>query len=310
MHKNPRYFFSDKNTFCRKFPQYLIALLFFLVCAACAKSQLTELNPTSFFPTPATLSPAQRDATEGAIVQATRRVQATLDAQAIRESQSATATADWYLRQQATETALLVEKAQELAFAQASWTIVLTDTFTSNTLGWPIGIHEDDYLATTTRISDGKYIWTIVDPKHSNSYWNLMPLLGRNFTNFYAKTKLEFIQGEATGDYAFGLVFCHHNDDYGFFGLRSDGRFQVLAVFDTSIYQDIVMHSTAITLKQPNQLGVRASGSDYIFLINGRPVWYMNEDFTPGEIGLGVEVMNKGDKVQAAFTDFIVYAPK
>jgi uncharacterized protein YneR len=76
-----------------------------------------------------------------------------------------------------------------------------------------------------------------------------------------------------------------------------------------SIYQDIVMHSSAIYSDQPNQLGVRALGSDYIFLINGRPVWYMNEDFTPGEIGLGLEVMVKGNEAQAAFTDFIVYAP-
>ena len=310
MHKNLWFFFSEKNTFCRKSPQFVISLFFFLVCAACAKSQITELTPTSLFPIPATLSPAQRDIIEGAVVQATRRVQATLDAQATHESQSATSTADWYLRQQATETALLVEKARELAFAQTSWTPVLTDTFASNTLGWPIGIQEDDYLATSTRISDGKYIWTINDPKHSNSYWNLMPSLGQSFTDFYAKTRLEFIQGQATGDYAFGLVFCHHNDDYGFFGLRSDGRFQVLAVFETRIYQDIVIHSAAIYLDQPNQLGVRASGSDYIFLINGRPVWYMKENFTPGEIGLGVEVMNKGDKAQAAFTDFIVYAPK
>jgi len=310
MHKNPWYFLSEKNTFCRKIPQYLIALLFFLVCAACAKSQITEPTPTSLFPTPATLSPAQRDATEGAIVQATRRVQATLDAQATRESQSVTATADWNLRQQATETALLVEKAQALAFAQASWTPVLTDTFTSNTLGWSQGLQEDDFLAVTALISDGKFVWTIINPKHSNSYWNLMPTLGQSFTDFYAKTKVEFIKGEDTGDYAFGLVFCHHNDDYGFFGLRNDGRFQVLAVFDTSIYQDIVMRSPAIYSDQPNQLGVRASGSDYIFLINGRPVWYMIEEFTPGEIGLGVEVMVKGNEAQAVFTDFIVYAPK
>ena len=86
MHKNPWYFLGEKLTFCRKFPLYLKALLFFLVCAACAESQLAELTPTSIFSTLATLSPAQMDATEGAIVQATRRVQATLDSQATRES--------------------------------------------------------------------------------------------------------------------------------------------------------------------------------------------------------------------------------
>jgi hypothetical protein len=55
-----------------------------------------------------------------------------------------------------TKNHLLVEKTQELAFAQTSWTPALIDTFSSNTLGWPIGIHGDDYLATSTRISDGK----------------------------------------------------------------------------------------------------------------------------------------------------------
>jgi hypothetical protein len=309
MHKYPLYS-SENETLGRKILPYLLALLFIMICVACAKSGPPEAASVSLVPSTATLSPAQRDATEGAIVQATRRVQATLDTQAIRQSQSATATADWYRRQQATETALLVEKARELTFAQASWTPVLTDKFTSNTLGWPQGLQEDDSMAITALISNGQYMWTMVNPKHDNSYWNLTPTLGQIFTDFYAKIKLEFIQGEATGDYAFGLVFCHQNDDYGFFGLRKDGRFQVLAVFDKSIYQDIVMRSPAISLDQPNQLGVRASGSDYIFLINGRPVWYMNEDFTPGEIGLGVEVMVKGGEAQAAFTDLIVYAPK
>ena len=257
-----------------------------------------------------TLSPGQLDATQGAIVQVTRRVQATLDMRATSDSQAATATAAAQANQLATETAITQATAQAMAAAQASWPPILVDPFADNSLGWPVGRHEDEALAITTMLSGGKYLWTVVDAKHSNSYWNLVPANGRTFSDFYAKVKVEFIRGEQEGHYAYGLVFRHNNDDYGFFGLRNDGRFTVLAVFDTGIYQNIVLRSSAIRSGQANQIGVRAIGSDFVFEINDQPVWRLSEDFPPGEIGLGVEVMVKEAEAQAAFTDFEVDAPK
>ena len=291
-------------------PYFLILILIFSSCAAPGSTGSDQQAKTRVPLGTATLSPAQVDATEGAIVQATRRVQATLDAQSTAESQLVTATAARQLTQQAAEKALLQLKAQQLAAAQANWHPVLNDSFTDNSLGWPQGPKEDDSLAITTLIDGGKYLWTVVDSRHGNSYWNLTPANGTVFTDFYASVNLEFMRGEQDGHYAYGLVFRHVKDDYGFFGLRNDGHFQVLAVFDTGIYQDIVMSSDAILPDQPNQIEVRGSGSDFIFLINGQPVWYLNEDFPPGEIGLGVEVMVKGAPAQVAFTDFVITASK
>lgn len=288
-------------------------LLLGLIITSCTAPGMPGPDPQGKTPLPAstaTLSPAQVDATEGAMVQATRRVQATKDAQATSESQLVTATAARQLTQQAAETALLQLKAQQLAAAQASWQPVVSDSFTDNSLDWPLGPKQDDSLAISTLIEGGKYLWTVVDARHDNSYWNLIPANSPVFNNFYVRVNLELRRGEQDGSYAYGLVFRHANDDYGFFGLRSDGHFQVLAVFDTSIYQDIVMSSAAILPDQANQIGVRGSGSDFIFLINGQPVWYMNEDLPPGEIGLGVEVMIKGTEEQVAFTDFVVSAAK
>lgn len=292
-----------------KFIAHIIILsLMFSSCTGLDKPDRQLDTPSPVLT--ATLSPAQVDATEGAILQATRRVQATLDAQATAESQIATATQGRQLTQEAGEVAFRQIKAQQMAAAQATWQPILSDSFDDNSLGWPIGNQEDETMVISTMIQDGKYLWTMVEARHSNSYWNLTPANGRTFSDFYARVNIEFISGDTDGSYAFGLVFRHVNDDYGFFGLRDDGRFQILAVFETSIYQDIVMRSTAILPGQPNQIGVRSSGSDFIFLINDQPVWYMNEDFSPGEVGLGVEVMVKGPEAQMTFTDFEVFAPK
>jgi len=80
---------------CRVPILYIAALV--LAMTSCASPRSVKKAPAlELTPAPAltsTLSLGQLDATQGAIVQATRRVQATLDMRAILDSQAATATA-------------------------------------------------------------------------------------------------------------------------------------------------------------------------------------------------------------------------
>ena len=113
-----------------------------------------------------------------------------------------------------------------------------------------------------------------------------VPHCGKALTDFSAAVNLRFIRGSDDGSYAYGLVFRHVNDDYGFFGLQNNGKLRVLVVYHTGIYQDITQSASAIRTQtgQANRIAVRAIGSNFIFLINDQVVWQLTEDMAPGEI--------------------------
>jgi hypothetical protein len=273
-----------------------------------------ELAQPTPVPTPSAI---QVTATARAATQATQ--QATRDAQSTATSRNATATAEAQATmkaiQQITATAQAQAIAQSVLATQATWPVLFVESFADNRRGWPTGIQQDESILVTSAITNGKYLCT-VNPKHSNSYWNMLPTDGKALTDFSAAVSLRFIRGDeggalSSGAYAYGLVFRHVNDDYGFFGLQNDGRFRLLVVYHTGIYQDITQSASAIRTQpgQTNRIAVRAIGSDFVFLINDQVVWQLTEDMAPGEIGLGVDVRSKQGEAQVEFTDLQVHAP-
>jgi len=242
-------------------------------------------------------------------------VPATRNAQSTAASQNATATAEARAVQRVTATALAQAVTKSILATQAPWRPLFVESFADNHLGWPTGIQQDEAILVTTAITNGKYLCT-VNPKHSNSYWNLIPTGGKSLNDFSAAVNLRFIRGSDNGAlssaaYAYGLVFRHVNDDYGFFGLQDNGKFRVLVVYHTGIYQDITQSAPAIRTQpgQVNRIAVRAIGSNFVFLINDQVVWQLTEDMAPGEIGLGVDVRSKQSEAQVEFTNLEVRAP-
>ena len=236
----------------------------------------------------------------------------TRDTQSTAASQNATATAGAKTTAQAVQQATAETRAmaQAVIATQAPWSPLWVESFTDNRRGWPTGVQQDEFIAVTAVITGGKYLWT-VSPKKGDSYWNLIPTNGKALADFSAAVNLRFIRGSDEGSYAYGLVFRHVNDDYGFFGLQNNGKFRVLVVYHTGIYQDITQSAAAIRTQpgQANRIAVRALGSNFLFLINDQVVWQLAEDMTPGEIGLGVDVRSKRDEAQVEFTDLEVHAP-
>jgi hypothetical protein len=271
--------------------------------------ELTQPTPV---PTPSAIQVA---ATARAARDAQATQQANRDAQSTATSQNATATADAKATTQAvqkvTATAEARAMAQSIIATQAPWPPLWVESFTDNRRGWPTGIKQDEFILVTSVITNGKYLCT-VNPKQGNSYWNMLPTSGKALTDFSAAVSLRFIRGSEDGAYAYGLVFRHVNNDYGFFGLQNDGRFRVLVVYHTGIYQDITQSASAIRTQtgQANRLAVRAIGSNFVFLINDQVVWQLTEDMAPGEIGLGVDVRSKQGEAQVEFTNLEVRAPQ
>jgi ribosomal protein L7/L12 len=249
-------------------------------------------------------------ATATAIAAAQPTVPATRNARSTVASQSATATAEARAVQKVTATAQARAVAQSILATQAPWQPLWVESFADNSRGWPTGLQQDEFIAVTSVITNGKYVWT-VNPKQGDSYWNLIPTDGEALTDFSAAVSLRLIRGNDEGSYAYGLVFRHMSDDYGFFGLQNNGKFRVLVVYDTGIYQDITQSAPAIRTQpgQANRFAVRAIGSNFVFLINDQVVWQLVEDMAPGEIGLGVDVRSKRGEAQVEFTDLQVHAP-
>lgn len=256
-------------------------------------------------PTPSVL---QVTATARAAAQATE--QAHRDAQSTAARQNATATAEARAFEKATATARARTVVPSILATQAPWQPLWVESFADNRRGWPTGTQQDEFIAVTAVITNGKYLWT-VNPKKGDSYWNLIPTRSQALADFSAAVSLRFIRGSDEGSYAYGLVFRRVDDDYGFFGLQNNGKFRVLVVYHTGIYQDITQSASAIHTQpgQVNRIAVRAIGSDFIFLINDQVVWQLAEEMAPGEIGLGVDVRTERGEAQVEFTDLQVRAP-
>ena len=272
-----------------------------------------ELTPP---PTPApTLSAAQVDATSGAISRATAAVQATRDAQSTateEAKQNATATAGVEATRAAAAEAAATAQAQSLATSiaatQAAWSVAISETFQDNNRQWPVGLHQDNSLGADIKIPDGQYAWT-VNVRRGNSYLNFIPKDAPQFGDFYAAVDVKLLGGGEGGNYAYGLIFRHLNDDYGFFGIQADGSFRVLTVFGTGIYQMILSSSPAIRPNAVNRIAVRGVGSDFVCEINGEMVHIVTEDFVPGDIGLGVDAISSAGEARVVFDNFEVRAP-
>ncbi len=228
--------------------------------------------------------------------------------QALQVARQATQTAEAQV--DATATVAARATAQAIVAAKAGWPLLIGEKFADNQLGWPLGLKQDHSLAVTSTIEAGRYHW-VVNVVNGNSYFNLIPENSPRLNEFQAAVNVQFLQGNDDGQSAYGLVFRHVADDYGFFGILKSGEFRALEVHHTGIYQSIGERSSAIDTRSghTNRLDVIARGSDFVFLINGQQVGMMTAEIDPGQIGLGVDSARRASAAQVEFTDFEVHAP-
>lgn len=283
-------------------------------------SNLARLGPRSSTPPPtATLSGVDKENTAVALQRPTRtalarqNAAATATAQARTEATESAAAATAEARGQATAAAAATEQAQQAAeairAAQVAWPVAVNETFDDNRLAWPLAPQRDDSIAVVPEIRSGRLQFTVtVD--NGNSYENFVPENGPVFTDLYAAVDVRFLGPSVDGNSAYGLVVRHVDQDYVFFGLQDNGRFRVLVVFGSGIYQLYDFGSTAIRANEANRLAVGVIDHDFVFLINDEIVWQMAEaDSTAGQVGLGVDAFTAHDSTQVEFDNLEVRAP-
>jgi hypothetical protein len=209
-----------------------------------------------------------------------------------------------------TPPANLAATAEAMPNALQDWQRISPANSAAPFAGWPSGLQEDQAIAVTTTAQGKSYLLTVF-PKHSSSYMNFFPQGAGPLTDFEATVDVAFNKGAAGNTYAYGLVFRRVKDDYGFFGLQNDGQYKVLLVKQTGIYQQVINKVTSVSLDpgMANVLEIRNVGADFVFLVNGVPVWGLTEDLPPGQVGLGVDVGTHGQTAQIQFSNFEVRVP-
>lgn len=281
---------------------------------------LTRLAPRS--PTPPatpTLSGVDKENTAVAVQRPTRtalarqNAAATATAQAQAEATEASARITEEARIGATAEALATEQARVAAkailAAQTDWSVAFSDVFDNNFYRWPLEPQRDSSIAVVPEIQNGALRFTVtVD--NGNSYENFVPENSPVFTDLYAAVDVRFLGPEVDGQSAYGLIVRHVDQDYIFFGIKDDGRFRVLVVFGSGIYQLHDMGSSAIQPDEVNRLAIGVIGHDFVFLINDEIVWQITEDdSTAGQVGLGVDALTAHDQTQVEFDNLEVRAP-
>ena len=294
-----------------RFILHTSAFILLISCAAAplAPSATPAPPPTSASDNP-TAGAARRLTQQAATAVAATLTQRALD---VTERAAATQTAQAAARvTAAAQTQAAVQAAatgQAVLAAKGLWPQRLLESFADNHLGWPLGLTADHSLSVTSSIDAGRYHW-VTHVTNGNSYFNLAPSQAPVFTDFFAQVTLRFVAGNDNGESAYGLVFRLLKSDYGFFGVAKSGRYRILEVHDSGVYQlDESDLSAAAVVGAPVRLAVIAVGPDFDFLVNDQLVGQMNADFTPGQIGLGIDALTKSGDAQVDFSDFQVNAP-
>lgn len=292
-----------------RFARALIGLiLMFAFVAACGS--VPPETPTAVATLTVAAAPSDDNATSGAIQRSTRQAQATLSSQETATRQAAWASETARAQMYATATVVARVTGQAVFAAKSSWPKVLSESFASNALGWPLGVTTDTSPVVTADIQDGSYQWSVVVP-HGSSYINLIPKKAAEFSAFYASVAVQFVTNDSGDQTSYGLVFRSVDRDYGFFGISSSGDFRILEVHDSGI-ESLDQESSELIETRPgqiNRIAVVAVGPDFVFLINDQVVGQMNAQLDPGQIGLGVDALSKADQAQVKFSDFEIAAP-
>jgi hypothetical protein len=281
------------------------------------KGEVIALGPNASEPgsnitVVSTLSAPEIDATAGAKARATREAEQTVTAEAVQRTATAEAIQAAEARERATATAQAQATAQIIFNAQANWqTQLISDTFNSNANGWPTERFDDGSLVLIPTIEDGLYRWD-VRPASGGHYWNILPGAVPAAQDFVASVDVRLASGGKGGVYVYGLAFRAEGQDYGFFGITNTGRFRVLGVYGSTIYQFYDYGSEAIR-QEPgavNRLTVRALGADFAFEINGQTVMVWNQpDLNDGRLGLGADIGREGTDAVIEFDNFEVTGP-
>lgn len=190
--------------------------------------------------------------------------------------------------------------------AANEWPVALIDPFTDNTIGWSLGVNDDDLTLIEWSLDNGRFLWQ-AECRQGFVWWQSVD--SASYANFYMAVDVQQISGASSG--SVGVVYrLTEEGEYYLFIIQNDGFFSVYQSTSEGWYALISRTpSSAIHLGEVNRLVVLAEDTHFDFLINGEWVAeVVDSDLSVGEVGLAIGLDNTGDVGEFIFDNLEVRA--
>ena len=194
---------------------------------------------------------------------------------------------------------------------ELAWPVKFTDGFKDNGNGWVTGDVRDSYVSGNRSIGNGLYTWNMTAVQSTSDF--SFPIMLDDQTDFYASVDMQYEAMPNDPDADAGLVFRYSDADqtWYYFSLNNQGQYY-FGWYDGVSWDQLIPETDTSAFKpgQINQLGVGASGSQFIFLINGQMVdEFVNDVLTSGTVGVGLNLPQAGERAKVQFSNLRVLAP-
>jgi hypothetical protein len=191
------------------------------------------------------------------------------------------------------------------------WPVKFAENFKDDSNGWVTGDVRESYISGNRSIGNGLYTWNMTAVQSTSDF--SFPTSLDDQTDFYASVDMKYNAMPNDPDADAGLVFRYSDADqtWYYFSLNNQGQYY-FGWYDGSSWDQLIPETStsAIHPGRINQLAVGASGSQFIFLINGQMVdEFVNDSLSSGTIGVGVNLPQAGEKAVVQFSNLRVLSP-
>lgn len=216
------------------------------------------------------------------------------------------------IAQEATATAQVVEATQAALAANisrwTSWPVLYSDDFTSDTRRWTTGPFDGERASGRQSIAGGVYLWDV----NSKSGVHLRGDVEKTgpVGDFYISVEARLADGPSDADY--GLVLRRVDSSFYYFSVAASGDYYSFSVLQNGTWTTLIewTKTGALSTSEPNRLTVIGEGARFYFFINNELIAEYEDSRLPsGEIGLGIELNNRGDNGVFEFDNFVLRSP-
>lgn len=193
--------------------------------------------------------------------------------------------------------------------AQENWGLIVADEFDKalNPNGWAMGNTQGPRVAGSRKIEQGVYRWNA--KALDGMVWYAYPAHAQ-VQDFYLKVDTHKVSGPASSFPT--VMFRYQNgDNYYRFATNDAKKFKIDGRYNGEWITIVNWTlSEAIRAGEANQVVISGEGSHFIFHINGKFVWELEDvRLEQGSPALGVD-MEEGDTAVFEFDHFELRSPK
>jgi predicted Ser/Thr protein kinase len=191
--------------------------------------------------------------------------------------------------------------------ATREWRVLISDQFDDNQKKWPMGPDTNDYVTNNWSLVDGTYQWDA--QAHKGVNWYVYPSMSAVKDQ---EVSVQAKQVSGSGGYRrCGLVLrMVDSANFYFLGLSNSQEFAFLRKYNGT-WERLInwKKESAIRAGQANTITVRAEGSRFSLIINGKVVGKLSDDaIGQGKAAMAID-MEAGAKMVCQFDDFQVRVP-